>query len=145
LLPRLTNYAMTSSVTVIRNTASKFVFLKFHLGRADYWHSTNQVMIMGCVYFKYTRSIQSLTKLKYITWISDDKVSWTFKGPGMGPDPSVQVSARPVSQEPMVAPFSKSNSNVNPYSAVPGRKLGHVSKLRTDRSYTSNVPSAHEN
>ncbi len=25
-------------------------FLKFHLGRTDDWHSTNQVMIMGCVY-----------------------------------------------------------------------------------------------
>ena len=54
--------------------------------------------------------------MKYITWISDNKISWTFKGPGMGPDPSVQISARPVSQEPMVTPFSKSNSDVNPHT-----------------------------
>ncbi|KIM40135.1 glycoside hydrolase family 16 protein [Hebeloma cylindrosporum] len=37
----------------------------------------------------------------YITWISDNRPAWTFKAAGMGPDPSVQVSARPVPQEPM--------------------------------------------
>jgi len=37
----------------------------------------------------------------YITWISDNKLSWTFKSPGMGADSTVQVSARPVSEEPM--------------------------------------------
>lgn len=39
---------------------------------------------------------------KYITWVSDNKVSWTLNAPGMGPDPSVEISARPVPQEPMV-------------------------------------------
>ncbi|PPQ66590.1 hypothetical protein CVT26_009490 [Gymnopilus dilepis] len=37
----------------------------------------------------------------YITWVSDSKVSWTFNVAGMGPDPTVEVSARPVPQEPM--------------------------------------------
>ena len=39
---------------------------------------------------------------KYITWVSDNKVSWTLNAPGIGPDPTVEISARQVSQEPMV-------------------------------------------
>ncbi|KAJ7188257.1 beta-glucan synthesis-associated [Mycena filopes] len=37
----------------------------------------------------------------YITWISNNKISWTIKAPGVGPDPAVQIGARPVPQEPM--------------------------------------------
>ncbi|KAG6874469.1 hypothetical protein C0995_010379 [Termitomyces sp. Mi166 len=37
----------------------------------------------------------------YITWISDNKRAWTFRAPGMAADDIVQVSARPVPQEPM--------------------------------------------
>ncbi|KAF4620325.1 hypothetical protein D9613_000685 [Agrocybe pediades] len=37
----------------------------------------------------------------YITWIADNKQAWTLKAPGMGPDPNVQISSRPVPQEPM--------------------------------------------
>ncbi|KAH9485398.1 GTP-binding protein 1 [Psilocybe cubensis] len=38
---------------------------------------------------------------EYITWVSDNKTSWTLNAPGMGPDPNVQISARPVAKEPM--------------------------------------------
>ncbi|KAF8914199.1 glucosidase [Gymnopilus junonius] len=37
----------------------------------------------------------------YISWISDGKMSWTLNVAGMGPDPTVEISARPVPQEPM--------------------------------------------
>ncbi|KAF9481835.1 glycoside hydrolase family 16 protein [Pholiota conissans] len=37
----------------------------------------------------------------YITWIADDTVSWTLNAAGMGPDPTVEISARSVPQEPM--------------------------------------------
>ncbi|GLB34042.1 putative beta-glucan synthesis-associated protein (SKN1) [Lyophyllum shimeji] len=37
----------------------------------------------------------------YITWVSDDMASWTLNAPGVGPDPSVEISARAISQEPM--------------------------------------------
>lgn len=37
----------------------------------------------------------------YITWISSNQIAWTLKAAGLGPDPSVQISARPVAQEPM--------------------------------------------
>lgn len=37
----------------------------------------------------------------YIIWISNNQIAWTLKAAGLGPDPSVQISARPVAQEPM--------------------------------------------
>ncbi|TFK43746.1 glycoside hydrolase family 16 protein [Crucibulum laeve] len=37
----------------------------------------------------------------YITWVSDNKISWTLNAGGVGPDSSVEISARPVPQEPM--------------------------------------------
>lgn len=40
--------------------------------------------------------------LQYITWISDNKVAWTLNVAGMAADPAVQISGRPVPQEPMV-------------------------------------------
>lgn len=42
--------------------------------------------------------------LQYITWISDNKVAWTLNVAGMAADSAVQISARPVPQEPMVCP-----------------------------------------
>ncbi|KAL0949252.1 hypothetical protein HGRIS_009330 [Hohenbuehelia grisea] len=37
----------------------------------------------------------------YITWVSDNKISWTLNVAGLGPDEQTQISARPVPQEPM--------------------------------------------
>ncbi|EJC99060.1 beta-glucan synthesis-associated protein [Fomitiporia mediterranea MF3/22] len=37
----------------------------------------------------------------YIGWITDDKLVWRLNAAGMGPDDLVQISARPVPQEPM--------------------------------------------
>ncbi|EPQ59119.1 glycoside hydrolase family 16 protein [Gloeophyllum trabeum ATCC 11539] len=37
----------------------------------------------------------------YITWISDNKISWTLNVAGLGPDAATEISARPVPQEPM--------------------------------------------
>uniref|UniRef100_A0A8H7XZ25 GH16 domain-containing protein n=1 Tax=Psilocybe cubensis TaxID=181762 RepID=A0A8H7XZ25_PSICU len=37
----------------------------------------------------------------YITWISDDEPTWTLLASGMDADPDVQISARPIPQEPM--------------------------------------------
>ena len=38
----------------------------------------------------------------YITWVSDNKVSWTAMSGGFAADPRVNISARPIPQEPMV-------------------------------------------
>lgn len=37
----------------------------------------------------------------YITWIANNEVAWTLNVAGMGPDPAVGISARPIPQEPM--------------------------------------------
>ncbi|KAF5316923.1 hypothetical protein D9611_003892 [Ephemerocybe angulata] len=37
----------------------------------------------------------------YISWISNDAVAWTMLSGGLEPDAAVQISARPVPQEPM--------------------------------------------
>ncbi|KAF9012321.1 glycoside hydrolase family 16 protein [Cyathus striatus] len=37
----------------------------------------------------------------YITWISTNQVSWTLKAAGLGPDTAVEISERPVPQEPL--------------------------------------------
>ena len=43
-----------------------------------------------------------LYNLQYISWVSDSKLAWTLLAAGIGPDPLTEISARPVSQEPMV-------------------------------------------
>ncbi|EIM88603.1 glycoside hydrolase family 16 protein [Stereum hirsutum FP-91666 SS1] len=37
----------------------------------------------------------------YITWISDNKTSWTLRAAGMAADTATEIAARPVPQEPM--------------------------------------------
>ncbi|KAJ3532117.1 hypothetical protein NMY22_g7877 [Coprinellus aureogranulatus] len=37
----------------------------------------------------------------YIAWISNNQLAWTMMAGGMGPDNIVQISARPIPQEPM--------------------------------------------
>ncbi|KAF7300811.1 GH16 domain-containing protein [Mycena kentingensis (nom. inval.)] len=42
-----------------------------------------------------------LTLPQYITWITDNKRSWTLLSSGVGPNPQSQISARPIPQEPL--------------------------------------------
>ncbi|KAF8609469.1 beta-glucan synthesis-associated [Ceratobasidium sp. AG-I] len=37
----------------------------------------------------------------YITWVNDNERTWSIRGAGMGPDPRVEIGARPIPQEPM--------------------------------------------
>jgi len=39
---------------------------------------------------------------QYITWVSSNQPSWTVFSNAVGADPTVEISARPISQEPMV-------------------------------------------
>jgi hypothetical protein len=39
---------------------------------------------------------------QYITWISDNKASWTLLSAAMGSDSTVEIAERPIPQEPMV-------------------------------------------
>lgn len=38
----------------------------------------------------------------YVTWVSDNKTSWTLNVAGMAADSLVEISDRPVPQEPLV-------------------------------------------
>lgn len=41
----------------------------------------------------------------YITWVNDDKPTWTIYSGGMAADPLVNISARPIPMEPMACPL----------------------------------------
>ncbi|PFH51289.1 glycoside hydrolase family 16 protein [Amanita thiersii Skay4041] len=43
----------------------------------------------------------SIYGFEYITWLSDNKISWTIRSEGLRGDPTVEISARPVPSEPM--------------------------------------------
>ncbi|KAF8622154.1 hypothetical protein AX15_007272 [Amanita polypyramis BW_CC] len=64
---------------------------------------TNQVCyeaIEGC-YSIYGFEYQPGFDNGYITWLSDNKLAWTIRAGGVGIDNTVEISQRPVSQEPM--------------------------------------------
>jgi hypothetical protein len=46
---------------------------------------------------------------QYVSWINDNAIAWTLKSGGVAADTLVEISARPVPQEPMVS--------LNPYSS----------------------------
>lgn len=41
----------------------------------------------------------------YITWVTDDKPSWTLYSGGLAADTRVEIGARPIPEEPMVCSF----------------------------------------
>jgi hypothetical protein len=56
--------------------------------------------VVSILFFKSGHPL--IQKNQYITWVSDGKPSWTINAGGIGPEPSVEISARVVPQEPMV-------------------------------------------
>ncbi|KAJ7594668.1 beta-glucan synthesis-associated [Mycena floridula] len=54
----------------------------------------------GC-YATYGFEYQPGYDDSYITWINDNQIAWTLNPSAVGPDISVEISARPVPQEPM--------------------------------------------
>ncbi|KIK01437.1 glycoside hydrolase family 16 protein [Laccaria amethystina LaAM-08-1] len=51
--------------------------------------------------YELAEGCYSLYGFEYIMWISNNMTAWTLKSPGLGPDPTVEISPRPVAQEPM--------------------------------------------
>jgi beta-glucan synthesis-associated protein KRE6 len=52
--------------------------------------------------------------VQYITWINNGKPAWTLKAPGMAADTRVEISARPIPQEPMVSIRASGNPQILP-------------------------------
>lgn len=63
--------------------------------------------MMQLVSFLLSSKNYALKPNQYITWITDNKPAWTIKAGGMAADSRVDISARPVPQEPMVMYFKK--------------------------------------
>ncbi|KAI0778299.1 glycoside hydrolase family 16 protein [Trametes elegans] len=59
-----------------------------------YEHSGGEFSVYG---FQYKPGFGDA----YMSWIANGQLAWTIKQPGMGPDPIVEISDRPVPQEPM--------------------------------------------
>lgn len=51
--------------------------------------------------------------LQYILWISNSKLAWTLNSPGMAADTRVEISARPIPQEPMVCPLNATSTEIH--------------------------------
>ena len=79
--------------------------------------------------------------IQYITWVSDNKVAWTLNAPGLGPDPTVAISARPVPQEPLVRHFSPPFLSLTSLSCdkVYHHQPWNVKEFRCYRFCTSNL------
>ena len=61
-------------------------------------------MLYVTLFSRQTSAELSVLK-QYISWISDNKLAWTVKAGGLAADTAVEISARPISQEPMVRVF----------------------------------------
>lgn len=62
--------------------------------------NTNRVMIMPWVGVVLRSAM--LTPLKYISWINNGLLAWTLNPGAVGANTAVEISARPIPQEPMV-------------------------------------------
>lgn len=75
-------------------------------------------MIALWVRFRWQTQSSYSQVLKYISWVSNGQPAWTLKASGVGPDNEVQISARPVPQEPMVCSLSLRTSTSYECSSV---------------------------
>ncbi|EKM79874.1 hypothetical protein AGABI1DRAFT_119930 [Agaricus bisporus var. burnettii JB137-S8] len=51
--------------------------------------------------YELVEDCYSIYAFEYITWVSDSQISWTLNSGGVGANAAVEISARPVPQEPM--------------------------------------------
>jgi len=81
---------------------------------ADYQQATSVLTVTdqncyelaeGC-YSTYAFEYKPGFNTGYITWVSNGALAWTLKAPGMGADSRVEISARPIPQEPMYIIFN---------------------------------------
>lgn len=87
--------------------------------------TTMRYVCSRSIYFGY----YSLSNDQYISWVADGMLSWSLNVAGMAADPTVDISARPVPQEPMVNFLQIVFANVPSHRSllkVHHRQLGHV-------------------
>lgn len=94
-----TNMVIADSDITIFNTYKGGVFQQATSGVTN----TNQQAyeLAGGVFSTYGFQYKPGFDGAYISWISDGKIAWTLKQPGMAADTRVEIGPRPVPQEPM--------------------------------------------
>lgn len=133
----MTDFIYSCSINLVRELSiapyDDYFHINFNEGYDDaVWLST---------YLLFT---ELKDDLQYITWVSDGKPSWTLNAAGMAADPSVEISARPVPQEPMVIlPGRPWSINADATSTVHHNEPGHVKELRQHWLRTSCLPEPH--
>ncbi|OSX67481.1 glycoside hydrolase family 16 protein [Postia placenta MAD-698-R-SB12] len=65
------------------------------------WTDQTAYQLSGGSYSIYGIQYQPGFDDAYITWVANNQVAWTVEAAGMGADTVVEISARPVPQEPM--------------------------------------------
>ncbi|KAF5329451.1 hypothetical protein D9619_009169 [Psilocybe cf. subviscida] len=93
------NVVFQDDGTTIHNTFVGGAFQQTTSGLA----TTNQDCYeqnSGC-FTKYAFEYKTGFDDGYISWVQDAKLSWTLRGPAMGPDTATEISTRPIPQEPM--------------------------------------------
>lgn len=80
---------------------------------------------------------------QYISWVSNNQLSWTLNAPGMGSDPEAKISARPVPQEPMVCLSLLGDDtrkvHIGRLRVVSSRESGHVIRFWGSGSGQSSI------
>lgn len=79
--------------------------------------------------------------LQYITWISNDAAAWTLYAEGLGADSTTNISARSISQEPMVRILPLPVGRATQFCRlVSYYQLGSLDELYNHRLWQSSVP-----
>ncbi|KAN0135670.1 Beta-glucan synthesis-associated [Lactarius tabidus] len=78
----------------------------------------------------YGFEYQPGTDNAYVTWIANNKASWTLLSSGVGPDTKVEIGARPIPQEPM---YLLLNLGISPsFGFIDFTKLTFPTTMRID-------------
>ena len=76
-----------------------------------------------------THSVLLTEPGQYITWIAGNTTSWTVLSAGVGADSTVEISQRPISQEPMVCRLGTRMLPALKRLQVRYRQRGHVTQF----------------
>ncbi len=77
---------------------------------------------------------------QFITWVNNDTATWTMKAAGMSADDDLEISARPISQEPMVGTFLSFPCLATHTRIVSHHEFGNIREFWWHRLGRSGIP-----
>ncbi|KAF8901945.1 glycoside hydrolase family 16 protein [Mucidula mucida] len=93
-------YVWDNSSANLIITDSTVSTLNSYIG-GDYQQSTSVVSETAQACYQYEEGCFSVYAFEYISWVNNGTLTWTINAAGVGADTGVNISARPVTQEPM--------------------------------------------